>query len=234
MELTLESAFSTGGMVGHTSYLLLVISMLMRQINLLRIFVIASSFVAIAYDVIWLKDPVGVFWESLLVAVNIVQLTIIYFENRMVRFSPEEEAFRTAWLADMEKGDCRRLLAKGLWVAGEPGTELTREGEPVPHLIYLSEGEAAILSHGREVAVCGAGSFIGEMTVLQGDSATGTAMLKTPSRYWMIEAGVLRKLLESKPEIGQALQSSFTANLKDKLVRSNLQQTGAAQTGAAR
>ncbi len=221
MELTLESAFSTGGMVGHTSYLLLVISMMMRNINMLRILVIASSFVAIAYDTIWLKDPVGVFWESALVLVNIVQLTIIYFENRLVRFSADEEQLHNTWLNGMEKGACRRLLNKGLWVNGETGTTLTRQGEPVDHLIYLATGEAEILSAGRPVAVCGPGAFIGEMTVLEGDAATGTAILTETSRYWMIEAERLRKLVEAKPEVGQALQAGFTANLKDKLVRSN-------------
>ena len=54
MELTLESAFSVGGLVGHTSYLLLVVSMLMRRMFWLRVFVIASAIVAITYDAVWL------------------------------------------------------------------------------------------------------------------------------------------------------------------------------------
>ena len=221
MELTLESAFSTGGLVGHTSYLLLVISMMMRQINMLRILVIASSFVAIAYDGIWLKDPVGIFWESLLVAVNIVQLMIVYFENRMVRFSPEEEAFGNKRLLELERGERRKLLNKGLWVTGAPGTVLTREGEPVSHLIYVASGEVMIKSGGRAVAICEPGTFIGEMTVLDGEPATGTAIVSNEALYWMVEADVLRKLVVDKPEIGQALQKSFADNLKDKLVQSN-------------
>lgn len=57
-------------MVGHASYLLLVISMMMRLMTWPRLLVIA--FTAIAYDTIWLKDPVGVFRETLLVTVNII------------------------------------------------------------------------------------------------------------------------------------------------------------------
>ena len=70
MELTLESAFSTGGMVGHLAYLLLVLSMVMRQMYLLRILVILSASIAIAYALFWLKDPIGVFWESLLMGTS--------------------------------------------------------------------------------------------------------------------------------------------------------------------
>jgi CRP-like cAMP-binding protein len=221
MELTLESAFSTGGLVGHTSYLLLVISMLMRQINLLRMLVIASAFVAIAYDAIWLKDPVGIFWETLLVAVNIVQLSITYFENRVVRFTDEEDNFCSTRLAELERGERRRLLNKGLWVTGLPGTMLTREGEAVSHLVYLASGRVNIESAGHTVATCEPGSFIGEMTVFDGEAATGTAVVATEARYWMIEANLLRELADKRPETGQALQRSFAQNLKDKLIQSN-------------
>lgn len=75
MELTLSSAFSPGAMVGHLAYLLLVASMLMRTLFALRLLVIASALVAIAYAAIWLNDPVSSFWEALLVVVNILQIT---------------------------------------------------------------------------------------------------------------------------------------------------------------
>ena len=221
MELTLESAFSTGGLVGHTAFLLLVISMMMRNLTTLRILVIISTLFAIAYDGIWLSDPVGVFWETLLVLVNIVQLSIIYFENRRARFSDEESEFIAQKLPNLEKGFCRRLLNQGLWISGEKGAELTQQGEPVKHLIYLADGEAVIHSGGKAVATCTKGSFIGEMTVLNAEPATGTAILDQSSRYWMIEADALRKLTKSKPEIGEALNAAFTIGLKDKLQRSN-------------
>jgi len=221
MELTLESAFSTGGIVGHTSYLLLVFSMLMRRLSLLRMFVIASSLIGIFYEFVWLKDPVGVFWESMLVTVNVVQLAIVYTESRRAKFSPEERAFSDLKLPDLEPAYCRRLLNQGLWVTGNKGTVLTQQGEPVSHLYYLADGEVVIYSGGHPVASCGAGSFIGEMTVMDGEPATGTAVLTETSRYWMIEASALRKLAHSKPDIDRALGSSFTAGMKQKLVHSN-------------
>lgn len=221
MELSLDSAFSAGGLVGHAAFLLLVISMMMRSISMLRVLVIISSLLAIAYDGIWLSDPVGVFWETLLVLVNIVQLAIIYFENRRARFSAEEHEFIVHKLPNLEKGNCRRLLNQGLWISGEKGTELTRQGEPVKHLIYLATGEAVIHSGGKAVATCAEGSFIGEMTVMNADPATGTAVLDQASRYWMIEADALRKLTKKKPEIGEALNAAFTLGLRDKLQRSN-------------
>ncbi|NKB45742.1 MAG: hypothetical protein GKS03_15840, partial [Alphaproteobacteria bacterium] len=87
MELTLQSALSFGGMVGHMSYFLLFVSMVMRVMWVLRVLVILSALVGITYDIVWTKDPVGVFWETSLVVVNVVQLTIGWMQNRAEKFS---------------------------------------------------------------------------------------------------------------------------------------------------
>ena len=221
MELTLESAFSTGGLVGHFAYMLLVISMLMRRMIWLRIFVILSALVAIAYALLWLKDPIGVFWESLLVAVNAVQLAITWHQNRSARFSDEEKIFMQNHLPGLSLSDRRKLLNRGLWISGDVGIELTTEGQPVRHLIYLASGQALVISGGRAVAVCEPGAFIGEMTALRGEPASATVKVNQAARYWAIEAEQLRGLVRRNAEIGVALEGSFARNMRDKLVRSN-------------
>lgn len=221
MELTLESAFSTGGFVGHFAYLLLVVSMVMRRMFWLRIFVIVSALVAIAYALFWLKDPIGVFWESLLVAVNAVQLAITWHQNRTARFSDEEKVFMQNHLPNLSFSDRRRLLNRGLWISGEIGAELTSEGQPVSHLVYLASGQALVISGGRAVAVCEPGAFIGEMTALRGEPASATVKINQAARYWAIEAEQLRDLVKKSTEIGVALEGSFARNMRDKLVRSN-------------
>jgi hypothetical protein len=221
MELTLDSALSAGGLVGHLSYLLLVVSMLMRSIGPLRMFAIASALVGIGYDLFWVKDPIGVFWESLLLSVNVFQLAVIRIENSRAHFSDEEAEFVESKFPHLSRAHGRKMLNAGLWVTGEPETTLTTEGEPVHHLIFLASGEATVASAGQVVAVCDPGAFIGEMTVLTGEPANGTATLSKQSRYWAVEAATLRKLVKSIPEIDRALQSGFARNLRDKLVRSN-------------
>ncbi len=221
MELTLESAFSVGGLVGHLSYLLLVFSMVMRVMWLLRVLVIASSLVAIAYDGIWLKDPVGIFWESLLVLVNIVQLTITYVENLRSQFNREEADFVHASFPGLSMKHKRRLLDAGKWIEAGPETELTQDGKPVRQLAYLARGEVKIASNGKTVGLCEAGSFVGEMTVLTAAPANGTAIVSRAARCWTVEAGDLRRLAAAHEEIEQALHACFQRNLLLKLVSSN-------------
>ena len=49
MELTLNSAFFVGGMVGHLAYVFLVLSMLMHSIVALRIFFVVNVLLSIFY-----------------------------------------------------------------------------------------------------------------------------------------------------------------------------------------
>jgi CRP-like cAMP-binding protein len=221
MELTIESALSGQGFVGHATYLLLVVSMMMRNMLYLRIIVILSALVGITYSAVILHDPVGTFWESLLVAVNIVQLAISHVLDRRARFSLEEVEFMQGCFSDLSPGLRRKLLNRGSWKSGEPGARLTNEGEPVSQLIFLAKGSAVIQSGEQVVAVCDAGSFIGEMTVITGDPATGSAVLTEPSRYWAIDAVALRALVAGKPEFGHALEAAFSRSMRGKLVRSN-------------
>ena len=230
-------------MVGHFAYLLLVLSMVMRQMYLLRILVIVSASIAIAYALFWLKDPIGVFWESLLVVVNAVQLAITWHQNRSARFSEEETVFMQGHLPSLSFSDRRKLLNRGIWISGEVGTELTTQGQPVDHLVYLGIGPG--VGHFRWPPGCclRAGHVSREMTALRGEPASATVKVNQPARYWAIEADQLRNLVKRNTDIGVALEGSFARNMRDKLVRSNkfIQDSGgvtqpvaARQTGQSR
>jgi hypothetical protein len=221
MELSIESAFSVGGIVGHSSYLLLVISMMMQRISLLRILVIASALLAILYDVVWLKDPVGVFWESALVLVNIVQLLILYWKNMLARFNEDELVFIKGKLPGLSKGKSRDLLNKGTWVELGNGVELTQQGHPAENLIYISNGIVDIFVNGKRVSQCTAGDFIGEMTILNREPATATTVVNGAAHVWQISAGDLHKVIARHGEIKTELEASFSRNYRDKIVQSN-------------
>ncbi|MFK7762115.1 MAG: Crp/Fnr family transcriptional regulator [Roseobacter sp.] len=221
MELTLESALSPGGMVGHASYLLLVISMLMRSMTWLRLLVIASAFTAIAYDTIWLKDPVGVFWETLLVTVNIIQIAREWMKERRAQFSPEETRFVRTRLRGLSRSAARQLLNMGVWADAAPGLVLTREGKPVENVAYLVEGEVDIVVGGQVVGVCTPGNFVGEMSVLGQRPASATATVTRPSRYWLIASSVLQDLQHSAPATASAFQAGIARDLRNKIIAGN-------------
>lgn len=230
MELTLDSAFSAGGLVGHVSYLLLVISMMMRAMIWLRLFVVASALVAITYSAVWLRDPVGVFWETTLVVINLVQIFLLWRADRVARFTDEEHFFRDRRLKGIADGEARRLLDAGAWADLADGETLTVEGQPPAHLSFVASGRVGIHVAGHRVAECGPGSFVGEMSLIDEGVASATARVEGQARVWRIPVTRLEALRQSRPEQTAALDASIARDIRAKLVALN-RTSGAAMAG---
>jgi hypothetical protein len=225
MHMTLESAFSPGALVGHAGYVLLVLSMMMTRMLWLRIIAIGAGVLQALYYGVWLHDPVGTFWETIFTLTNVAQLAIIAYRNRSAHFNADERAFYETAVPTLEAADARRLIGAGRWVTAEAGTVLTQEGENAPALAFLVSGEVDISVAGRPVGECGAGSFIGEISVSSGTPASATATARTAIRYLAFERAYVAQILDKRGEIGQALELAFRHGLRDKLLRTNVAMT---------
>jgi hypothetical protein len=222
MELTLESALSAEAALGHVSYLLLVASMISRRMAVLRTLVIASALVAIAYSVLILSDPVGVFWESCLVAVNIVQLTRLWREDRAARFSDEDRLLTDGRLPPLAPGIARRFLDTGDWVDLAPGETLTREGVRPEALYFLASASADVLVGGRRIATLAPGRFVGEMALLEeAGTASATVIVSAAGRAWRLPYAKLARMESAQPEAWGAMNAAIARDMRAKIVARN-------------
>lgn len=221
MEFTLDSAFSIDGALGHASYILLITSMLMRRMLWLRLLVIASALVAIAYASLILTDPVSTMWEALLVAVNILQLTLTWWLDRRAQFDARELRLKDQHFPNLSPYRMRRLLKFGQWYELPAGTQLAVLGRPIEALSFLYCGEARVEVQGECVGRCVANSFIGEMTVTKGEPASADVILVATSSVWQIDAHALRHLMMRDPEISHALEAAFFRTVRQRLIDSN-------------
>jgi hypothetical protein len=222
MDLTLASALSQEGLLGHAAYVLLVLSMLMRTLFWLRLLVIASAILGISYSVLILNDPVSAFWETCLVLVNIAQLVLSNWRNLRARFTPEESAFIMRHLPGLSRGEARALLDAGAWYEAETGETMTVEGAPVSHLCYLAEGVATVEVGGVRVASCRDGDFIGEMTAPTGLPATATVRAEATCLVWRIEASKLRQMLQARSRFEREFDAALARNYREKIVQMNV------------
>ena len=172
---------------GHFTYLLLIVSMLMRRMVWLRSFAIASGLAKIVYRTAFVFDPVSVLWETIFVLVNAIQLIIIWYYERHHRFGEDESHFAENMPAGVERRAIKRLLGYAKPHNLDAGAKLTEEGEAVADLIYIAAGLVQIERGGRIIAVCGPGDFLGEMSFLTGDAATATAIAVKPVRCLVFE-----------------------------------------------
>jgi hypothetical protein len=221
MHLDLDSAFSTGALVGHAGYILLILSMLMTKMLWLRIIAIGAGILQALYYGIWLSDPVGTFWETMFTLTNVGQLAFIAYRNRMANFTADERAFYEIAVPTLEPADAHRLIRAGQWLTAEPGTILTREDEIAPTLAFIVSGDVDIEVAGRRVGHCGPGSFVGEISVSTGSPASATAVVRVPTRYLAFDRAYVATAIDKRGEIGQALELAFRHGLRDKLLRTN-------------
>jgi CRP-like cAMP-binding protein len=207
-------------MAGHISYVLLIISMMMRTMHWLRVFAISAGLFSAAYYVS-VGDPISFFWESIFTLVNAVQLLILFIENRRGKFSAEEQMFIDKVLKGVERVHVRRLMKLGAWTQVGEGFLMIREETEPSHLIFVVKGTAIVERRGKRVGIAGAGDFLGEMSYLSGKNATATVISETPMRYLAFDRVALRRHLARNIEIRHAIEAGFNRNLVEKLVKTS-------------
>ena len=121
----------------------------------------------------------------------------------------------------MGRATARRFLDAGIWLDAAPGTELATEGQPLGALIFLSDGAANVTLNGHRIAASTAGSFIGEMTCLEGGPASATVTLTAPSRYFLIRTDALARLCARDMELRMMLENGLHSDMRKKLIDSN-------------
>ncbi len=108
-------------LIGHLSFLMLVLAMTMRSMWKLRVMVAASAILAIAYDMFWLADPANLLWQVILLVTVLIMLALRWRAGgRDVGFSGEERHLIDTALPNLKPQDARRLLSEGIWPAANP------------------------------------------------------------------------------------------------------------------
>jgi Cyclic nucleotide-binding domain len=211
---------SPEALVLQLSYALLVAAVLAPRMTQLRLLVALAALLALG-RALWIGDMVTALWAGLLLGACLFLLGRSWYESRNVRFTAEEKNMLDSLVAGISKSRARHLMDQGMWLSGKAGDVLTREGEPVEHLYFLAEGEAKVMSMGRQVGTCRAGDLIGELTVLSGETASATVILIGPARFWCAPADDLRPYVEAHEDIKRAIEHGFAMALKAKLRASN-------------
>jgi CRP-like cAMP-binding protein len=165
---------------------------------------------------------VGLFWWALLIAVTIVRMAMASSRRPGGPLTAEERMFHDAAVPTLSVAQVRRLLDVGRWREVIAGTALTRAGELVRELCFVTRGQVDIVVDGKKVAECGPGTLVGEIGMSTGEPATATAVCATPVRYLSFEASRLYRLLDSHAELQDAVELAIERSLRDKIHRSNI------------
>lgn len=215
-----SALLAPGTTAGHISYVLLVLSMMMRTMLWLRIIAISAGTASFLYGFFWLGDAVTVFWEAVFVAVNVAQLAIMAYEQRHRSLNEDEKVLVEAVLPGANMAQIRRLLALGKAHEAPPETVILRQGEEPDALIVLTRGTVQVEREGQVIGACGEGDFLGEISFQRGGPATADVIVTNTAHYTAFERKALQAFLKRHSDIASAMQASMSRNVTAKLIRS--------------
>ncbi len=208
-------------MVGNASYVLLIASMAMRDMFWLRVLAIFSGIAGIAYDVIWLSDPVGTFWESAFTITNLVQWFFLIREDRKLRLTLAEEVLYQEIFSSLSRKECKMLLMHSARLDLKKGDMFIEKGQIMRSLYIVLSGKVAVVIDDQQVSTCTKGDLLGEMSFLSGKPATASTIMASHGQLLKIGHNHLANLIEQSGDLGNAVNALISKDLVRKLDRSN-------------
>jgi CRP-like cAMP-binding protein len=106
-------------------------------------------------------------------------------------------------LSDHELVEIDKLMTE---VSISAGHDITRQGKVGRDFIIIEEGHASVSKDGEEVAGVMAGSFVGEVALLDQSRRNATVTAVTPVRAYVLNSAEFRALLEKSPTLRQKIE----------------------------
>ncbi|MCB2089770.1 MAG: cyclic nucleotide-binding domain-containing protein [Sphingomonadaceae bacterium] len=220
MEAILDSLAGAGNGFAVLAALLLLVALAMTQLRRIRLISALAGIAAIIH----FASAGGVLWLVLAIAftfINGAQFAILEHRARSGTMLPDERALFDEIMQIQDPAHQRRLRDVLRWQEYNAGDQLMEQGQAHPPLIYVAHGTAIIEINGASVGECGAGDFLGEMSLISGQRATATVRASGPLRVARFDRDALAQLARGVPELGKALDSALNRSMAVKIMRMN-------------
>ncbi|MEM1051456.1 MAG: cyclic nucleotide-binding domain-containing protein [Pseudomonadota bacterium] len=201
---------------------LLLIGYAIRDELRLRLLIVVSTFVYIAY---YFAVPSGPLWgaivtSALMLGINFWVLGQIILERTTLRMSDDEKHLFKAF-DTLTPGQFRRLAALAEWQQAEDpsGTILTHEDRPSGTLFYIFKGDVSVEKYGRRFRLP-EGNFVGEVAFVLARNTTATTIAPKGVRFVEWDCDALRQLGQKYEPLRISLNALLTRDLANKLGRS--------------
>jgi Cyclic nucleotide-binding domain len=212
------SAVSWSDVPGHVSYVLIALSYWMTNVFWLRIIAVIGLVFEIFYFRMSSGDMhTGIGWDAIFIIINLYQIFRLVYDEHRLRYMKELHLLSQGAFASLSREQLAQLVKVGSWRTLEPGTQVTREGEPVKELILICDGQMVVESQGRTVTRLHGGSLVGELALLSGNQASATVTAERITRAFILEMEKLRKLIRADDLIASAVDRVVGHDLAAKL-----------------
>lgn len=127
----------------------------------------------------------------------------------------DEQLAKVPLFQGLSKKELRLISQLATYLEEPAGAVLTQEGKVGHEFIIVLDGEVEIRQGDRVVATRGAGSYVGEIALIDHRPRTATVIAKTPVSIEVIGQREFAGLLAEVPELSQQLLAAVARRLAD-------------------
>jgi CRP-like cAMP-binding protein len=126
------------------------------------------------------------------------------------------EALRSVRLfSDLRQRDLEQVAQLADEVDVPEGHVLMREGEIGSQMFVIVSGEARVERGGRQIAVLGPGSHLGEMALVAEGPRVATATVTKPARMFVLAHREFHSLMEDVPSVRDCVLNEVARRLRE-------------------
>lgn len=210
-----------GQVFAHLAAVLVVAAALQRRPRIIRLLSTLAGLAALVHFIGSGAGFAWIFWSGLFTAINGIHFAALAMRARTGKLLEEERELFDEVMKVGEPGQQRHLRDLIDWRDIAPGQALVTQGHANPPLIYVARGAADIVVNGKKVGACAPGDFLGEMSLISGQTATATVNAVEMMRIARFDREALAQLSRAAPEVGRALDSALNRSLAAKVMRMN-------------
>lgn len=212
---------SVGGIAAMLAGVLMVAAIAMNSMRWLRILALVAGAAALVAVITSGAEMLVSLIVACFVIANGTQLIVLMLRGRAHHLSDEERELLEGVLEVQDPEQQRRLLGLMRWRDAAPDEVLMQQGQSRPPLVYIASGQAAIEHDEKRVGTCGAGDFLGEMSLMTGESASATVRVMVPMRIAHFDRDSLGQFTADVPELKRAFDAALNRGLAAKVLRMN-------------
>jgi Cyclic nucleotide-binding domain len=216
-----EWGISWSDVPGHVSYVLIALSYWMTNVFWLRVIAV----VGLVFEILYFRMSggamhTGIGWDVIFIIINLYQIFRLIADQRRLRYMKELDLLSQGAFASLTREQLAQLVKAGSWRTFEPGTQVTREGEPVRELVLICDGQTVVESQGRTITHLHGGSLVGELALVSGNPASATVTVERITRAFILEMERLRNLIRTDDLVASAIDRVVGRDLAAKLTAS--------------
>ena len=115
----------------------------------------------------------------------------------------------------LSTADLRRIRDAGKELDFPAGEELTVQGKPGGRFFLILDGEVDISVGGRRLRTFGPGEYLGEISLIDGEPRSASAVAMSPVSTWSLASWNFRPLLRTFPSVAEKVMLLLCRRLRD-------------------